>query len=233
MRLLALVPARGGSKRLPNKNLLLLGGKPLIAWSIEAAHGLPDICDILVSTDNSAIATFAIEAGAKVPWLRPAELATDTASSVDVALHAIDWYEEAHGKLDGLLMLQPTSPLRSRRTMERGIALFSKGGGRAVIGVAPAATHPMWALKLVDGGLQPWLAESGLQIRSQDLPPAYAVTGAFYLVTPQDLRAHRSFFPPDALPVVAETQRETIDIDTAEDFTLAQAMLSLDDEGAT
>jgi CMP-N,N'-diacetyllegionaminic acid synthase len=233
MRLLALIPARGGSKRLPNKNLLLLGSKPLIAWSIEAAHGLPSICDILVSTDDSTIARAAIEAGAKVPWLRPADLATDVASSVDVALHAIDWYEEVHGKLDGLLMLQPTSPLRSRRTMERGISLFGEGGGRAVIGVAPAATHPMWALKLVDGGLQPWLAESSLQMRSQDLPPAYAVTGAFYLVTPQDLRAHRSFFPPGALPLVAETQRETIDIDTAEDFTLAQAILSLDGEGTT
>jgi CMP-N,N'-diacetyllegionaminic acid synthase len=230
MRLLALIPARGGSKRLPGKNLMPLGGKPMIVWSIDAVRSLPDICGILVSTDDEAIAAAAVAAGADVPWRRPAELATDTAASVDVALHALDWYEAAHGKVDGLLLLQPTSPLRSRSTVERGIALFAEGGGCAVIGVAAAATHPLWALRLVDGALQPWLDEGGLNRRSQDLPPAYEVTGAFYLVAPQELRRYHSFFPPGALPLVMESRRETIDIDTAEDFAMAQALLALDGE---
>lgn len=91
MRILALIAARGGSKRLPGKNIRVLGGKPLIVWSIDAARGIPEICDILVSTDDPAIAAVCSEAGAYVPWLRPEGLATDTASSVDVALHALDW----------------------------------------------------------------------------------------------------------------------------------------------
>ena len=231
MRLLALIPARGGSKRLPGKNLLPLGGKPLIAWSIDVVRGLPAVCAILVSTDDETIAAVAAGSGAIVPWLRPAELATDTAGSVDVALHALDWYEAEHGTVDGLLLLQPTSPLRERSTVERGIALFGEHGGRAVIGVAPVSTHPLWALRLVDGGLRPWVEGGGLHQRSQDLPPAYEVTGAFYLVSPQDLRAHRSFFAPGVLPLVIESRREAIDIDTAEDLVLAQALIAAAGEG--
>ncbi|NDB69694.1 MAG: acylneuraminate cytidylyltransferase family protein, partial [Methylocystaceae bacterium] len=93
MKILALVTARGGSKRLPGKNLRKLDGIPLIVWSINIAKGVDTICDILVSTDSPSIANVARDAGALVPWLRPAELATDTATSVDVSLHALDWYE--------------------------------------------------------------------------------------------------------------------------------------------
>ena len=92
MRILALITARGGSQRLPGKNIRTLGSKPLIIWSIDVAKNIPDICDILVSTDDPAIAKVCTEAGAYVPWVLPAELATDTANSVDVALHALGWY---------------------------------------------------------------------------------------------------------------------------------------------
>lgn len=233
MRVLALITARGGSKRLPGKNLMLLGGKPLIQWSIDVVHGLPNICDILVSTDDPAISQVAkATAGVMVPWLRPDDLSTDTASSMDVALHALDWYETVHGVVDGLLLLQPTSPFRSRQTLERGMAKFASGEGRAVIGVAPAGTHPLWALRLDGDALSPWIDQSALQQRSQDLPPAYEVTGAFYLITPQALRSQRSFFPPGAMPLITTSHREAIDIDTAEDFSLAQAMLGLSEDGA-
>jgi CMP-N-acetylneuraminic acid synthetase len=124
MKILALITARGGSKRLPGKNIKLLGSKPLILWSIDVAKNNLDICDILVSTDNPAIAEISREAGAKVPWLRPSELATDNASSVDVALHALDWYEASKGSVDGILLLQPTSPFRTPETVPRGIELF-------------------------------------------------------------------------------------------------------------
>ena len=94
MRILALITARGGSKRLPGKNIRSLGGKPLIVWSINIAKDIAEVVDILVSTDDTEIAEIAKNAGALVPWLRPSELATDTASSVDVFLHALKWYEE-------------------------------------------------------------------------------------------------------------------------------------------
>ena len=113
MKILALVTARGGSVRLPGKNLRQLGGKPLINWSIEIAQDIPEICEILVSTDNESIADISREAGALVPWLRPQEVSTNEPSSVDVALHTLNWYEAEKGIVDGLLLLQPTSPFRS------------------------------------------------------------------------------------------------------------------------
>ena len=114
MRILALIPARSGSKRVPDKNIRLLGGKPLIVWTIVMALGITGICDVLVSTDSIEIQTISSAAGAKVPWLRPDQIATDEASSVDVAIHALDWYEKECGEIGGLLLLQPTSPFRTK-----------------------------------------------------------------------------------------------------------------------
>ena len=226
MSILAIIPARGGSKRLPGKNLRLLGGRPLIAWSIEAAKGLPGLSDILLSTDDSAIAEAGRAAGATVPWLRPAALATDDASSVDVCLHALDWHEANHGSVDGVLLLQPTSPFRRRATLLAGCESFTRHGRRPVIGVSPAATHPMWCFRLSNGGMVPFVDGLGLQSRSQDLPPAFAVNGSFYLVTPADLRSRRSFFADDMLPLVSEDPVENIDIDTPLDWVLAEAAVA-------
>lgn len=114
MRILALITARGGSKRLPGKNIRVLGGKPLIVWSIDVAKDIAEICDILVLT-LTAIAAVCTEAGALVPWLRPADLATDTASSVVVVLHALDWYEAEKGAVDGILLLQPHRLLEPKK----------------------------------------------------------------------------------------------------------------------
>lgn len=157
MKILALITARGGSKRLPGKNIRQLAGKPLIVWSIEAAKGISDICEMLVSTDDPAIAAVCSEAGASVSWLRPAELATDTASSVDVALHALDWYETEKGAVDGLLLFQPTSPFRNKQTIQRGIELFAEYARQPVLGVSPAQVHPMWTLKIEREYLVPFM----------------------------------------------------------------------------
>ena len=141
MRILALIPARAGSKRLPGKNIRRLGGKPLIFWSIDVVTGMSDIVDIMVSTDSPHIAEVAKNSGALVPWLRPDALASDTASSVDVAIHALDWYESEKGLVDGLLLLQPTSPFRTRETVSRGIKLFDERKC-AVIGMSEVQIHP-------------------------------------------------------------------------------------------
>lgn len=221
MRILALIAARGGSKRLPGKNIRVLGGKPLIVWSIDAARGIPEICDILVSTDDPAIAAVCSEAGAYVPWLRPEGLATDTASSVDVALHALDWYEAEKGPVDGLLLLQPTSPFRTKKTVRKGIELFGMNGQQYVLGVSPTHAHPMWALKMEGGYLVPFMPEHGLEMRSQDLLPAFVVNGSFYLISPAELRACRSFVGIKTIPLLIESPQEALDIDTEWDFKMA------------
>ncbi len=226
MRILVLIPARGRSKRLPGKNILLLGGKPLIVWSIDVAKNIHDICDILVSTDDPAIAEICIDAGAFVPWLRPPELATDITGSVDVALHALDWYEAEKGVVDGVLLLQPTSPFRSKINLKRGIKLFKQHGGKAVLGVSPTQAHPMWTLKMEGNYLVPFMQESGFEIRSQDLSPVYVVNGSFYLITPAELRTRRSFVGDKTIPLVTTSEKESIDIDTVWDFKVAEVMVN-------
>ena len=224
MKILALVAARGGSKRVAGKNIRPLGGRPLIVWTLDAVRGVSGVCDTLVSTDDEAIASVAREAGALVPWLRPAALATDTATSVDVCLHALDWYERERGDVDGLLLLQPTSPFRRRDTIERGCALFAESSRRPVIGVAPAASHPMWCYRVEGTRMRPFVGDAG-EARSQDLPPAYVINGAFYLIAPADLRAARSFLADNMAPLVVDRPGESVDIDTEWDWTLAEALL--------
>ena len=225
MRILALITARGGSKRIPGKNIRPLGGRPLIVWSIESAKGFPEICDILVSTDDEAIAEVARNAGALVPWQRPADLANDTASSVDVALHALNWYECENGKVDGLLLLQPTSPFRTRETVLRGITIFRANQGQPIIGVSPAESHPMRCFRVHDQVMHTFCDGGGLHLRSQDLPPAYAVNGAFYLIAPDQLRATNSFYGEGMVPLIMDQPKESIDIDTEWDWKIAVAAL--------
>lgn len=225
MRILALIPARGGSKRILGKNIRLLGGRPLISWSIDVVKNNPRICEILVSTDCQDIADICKKEGVLVPWMRPSELATDEASSVDVCLHALDWYESEKGAVDGLLLLQPTSPFRTKEVIKRGIELFKTHSKTPVVGVSPSQSHPMWALKKEGDYLIPFIAGRGLNTRSQDLPPAYSVNGCFYLVSPDDLRKNHSFFSGRVVPLLVESPQEALDIDTEWDWKVAEMIV--------
>jgi N-acylneuraminate cytidylyltransferase len=222
MKLLALVPARGGSKRVPNKNIKELGGKPLISWTIGAAVGVPEIVDVLVSTDSKKIAEVAKDSGALVPWLRPAGLASDTATSMDVCIHAIDWYENEKGLVDGIILLQPTSPFRTTATIRRGIELFIKNSHMPVVSFSPAASHPMWCYQLTDIGIKPFIVGSEKPTRSQDLPEAYMLNGALYIASSKYLRQHRSFIGDGTQPLVIDDGKESLDIDTEWDWKLAE-----------
>lgn len=226
MKILALILARGGSKRIPGKNIRMLGGKPLIQWSIDIVKGIPAICDILVSTDDEEIAKVAQAGGAKVPWLRPAELSSDTASSVDATLHALDFYEKQYSPVDGVLLLQPTSPFRNKQTVIQGLELFEKNSYTAVIGVSPTENHPMHCFKIEDGRMIPFIQGTGLQMRSQDLPPAYIVNGSFYLIHPSVLREKRTFFSANSIPLISEDIKESVDIDTEQDWRIAELFYS-------
>ncbi len=225
MKILALITARGGSKRIPRKNIRLLGDKPLVVWSIDIAKGINDICDILVSTDDEAIAEISSKAGAFVPWIRPKELSTDTSSSVDVALHALDWYEANKGRVDGLLLLQPTSPFRSKDNILKGIELFRRNQLKPVVGVSLTHNHPMWTMKKKGDYLVPFMSEHGFGKRFQDLPLAFIVNGSFYLVSPEDLRMNHSFIAISTIPLIIESPQEALDLDTEWDFRMAEFFL--------
>jgi CMP-N,N'-diacetyllegionaminic acid synthase len=226
VRVLALIPARGGSKRLPGKNYRMLGGKPLIVWSIDAAKGNPEICDILVSTDDPAIAAISIDSGAHVPWIRPEYLSTDTANSVDVALHALDWYESENGMVDGLLLLQPTSPFRSPNAIQNALEIFRTSTERtAVVSLSPAKTHPAWCFRSTCEGMEPYLGWSAIGRRAQNLEPAWMLNGSIYLVSPALLRTGQTFLHPKFKPLFMEDFAESVDIDTHTDFALCEEIL--------
>jgi CMP-N-acetylneuraminic acid synthetase len=219
--MLALIPARGGSTGLPRKNVLPLGGKPLIAWTIEAAQKAASVERVLVSTDDPEIAEAARQAGAPVPWFRPAHLATGDAKSLDVALHAIEML--GPGAPEWLALLQPTSPLRTARDID-GAAALRGPEVDAIVGVCPAATHPHLALRISEAGFVQPFFETPRVTRRQDLPEAYAVSGALYIVRVAALRALRTFRPPATRPWLMPSER-SVDIDTEWDFAVAETAL--------
>jgi len=225
--ILAVIPARGGSKRLHRKNILPLGGLPLVAWSIRAARESGVLCDILVSTDDQEIAEVAIAYGARVPWLRPLELASDTASVVDVLLHDLNRYEAmVNVGIDAVMLLQPTSPYRRASTIRGAVDAFQYSNGASIIGVSPAKTHPFWCLVSdEEGGMRPFANPDGLVLRSQDLPPVFEVNGCLYLTDAKYLRESRSIFTKPFRPYFIEDPVESIDIDTPFDWRVAEACL--------
>ncbi|MDZ5456533.1 acylneuraminate cytidylyltransferase family protein [Azohydromonas lata] len=227
-RLLAVIPARGGSKRLPRKNVLPLAGRPLIQWSIDAALASGVFDAVLVSTDDEEIAAAARAAGALVPWLRPADLASDTATSAAVLQHALEWYECERGPAEAVVLLQPTSPFRRAGSIREAVAAYHVQNAvaprAAVVSVSPAAQHPAWCFRLGEGAtMEPFQGWDALQRRSQDLPPAYALNGSIYVLPAPLVRGGGALLQPGTRAFVMADLHESLDIDTAEDWAQAQA----------
>lgn len=224
-KILALVLARGGSKGLPGKNIRPLKGKPLIAWSTEAAQKSDYIDAIVMSTDCPKIKEQAITYGAEVPFQRPAELSTDTASGFDASMHAIDWLENRERHFDLVIHLQPTSPLRSTEDINHSIELYFKKKALAVVSVCPCAHHPWWANTLPeDGRMHHFLRQEVFENNRQGLPQYYQLNGAIYLADINFLRKNGNFYGPKTFAYVMPPER-SIDIDTLLDFKLAECVL--------
>jgi CMP-N-acetylneuraminic acid synthetase len=225
VKLLAVIAARSGSKRLPNKNARTLGDKPLMVWSIECALASRCFSDVLVSTDTEELGTIARNAGASVPWLRPVELATDQASSAEVCLHAAEWYEQARTRLDGVALLQPTSPFRQSETVRRGVSLFMDDPTESVVSVSPATSHPYWCRRVdQDGRLRRLDGVPESVARSQELPRVWQFNGLLYIVPMSVLRSGILISTAArALTIVDEI--ESLDIDTELDWLVAEAVL--------
>ena len=222
MRILALIPARSGSKRVLNKNIKLLGGKPLIVWTIETALSISRICDVLVSTDSVEIQEISSTAGARVPWLRPSALATDDASSVDVAIDALDRYENEFGQVDGLLLLQPTSPFRTKEYIEHGIDKFLMNGEDSVIGISPVRENPSWMATIENNQIN-GLKQQNITVASfWESKNLYMVNGALYLSSPTTLRNQKTFYSATSIPLVCESLIESLDIDTEAEFEMGE-----------
>jgi len=224
---LVVIPARGGSKRLPRKNCLLLRGKPLIAYSIEAGRQSQYVDEVLVSTDDNEIAVIAEAYGANVPFLRPPALATDEATTVDVICHAIRHYQDEMQKVfDYVMVLQPTSPLRTAEHVDAALELLIAKQADAVISVCEAEHSPLWANVLPDGGsMQSFLREEIKGKRSQDLPVHYRLNGAIYICDVKRFLQKRDLFLADNIFAYQMEQARSVDIDTTLDLKLCEILL--------
>jgi len=223
-RILGLILARGGSKRLPGKNIRPLAGKPLVAWSIEAAKACPAIADVVVSTDDEAIAQVAREYGARVPFLRPPALAADTSTSADAALHALDFLGEQEGKTyDAVILLEPTSPLRAGADLPGVASLLARrwDDTDAVVTVSRVQLEQPAVMKAMDadGRLAPWV-----DLGSGEMPVAWFPYGVAYAVKTQALRQHRTFYPPRVLGYTIE-RWQNYEVDDLFDFVCVEAVM--------
>lgn len=220
---LTLIPARGGSKGLPGKNIRPFLGKPLIARSIDAARDSGVAGRIVVSTDDREIADVSLAHGAEVPFMRPVDIAADASPVLAAALHAVDWFiEHENWEARWLLLLQPTSPLRTAEDIQQAFQLLEPTDADAVVGVSETKSHPFWVKTLTsEGFLRPFVEGQTAPGRRQDLPPAFALNGMLYLVRVSTLREEGAFCPRRTLPLVIPSSR-AFDIDTEQDFLIAE-----------
>ena len=214
---LGLILARGGSKGIPRKNLKLLAGKPLIAWTIEAALQSQQLSSIVVSTDDPEIAQVAQHWGADIPFLRPTELAQDDTPSIKPVLHALA--ELPH--IDSVMLLQPTSPLRTATDIDMCIALAHEHNASSVVSVTESANHPYWTYQLdAECKLSKFLDQPTVT-RRQDLPLAYALNGALYFASASWLKRYKTFVTEETVAYVMPKER-SVDLDTYLDWYFAE-----------
>jgi N-acylneuraminate cytidylyltransferase len=221
-RFLAVVPARGGSKGLPGKNVMPLAGRPLLEWTARAALGCPLLDRAVLSTDDPQIMAVGRACGLDVPFTRPAALAADDTPMVAALLHAL---EAVGGAYDYLVCLQPTSPLRVSEDITACIRLCLDHGAPSATTLAPAAKQPNWMFRLRGRRMEPLLGWEALGTRRQDLAPAYALNGAVYVASVEQVRRRGALLTEETLGWVMPAER-SVDVDTRLDLMLCEAILA-------
>jgi len=215
---LAIIPARGGSKRIPGKNIKDLSGKPLIAWSIDVAKACPELEHIMVSTDSQDIADVAVKHGAFVPGLRSAETSTDDAPTCAAISESIRCYEMTTGRqIRWVSLLQPTSPFRSTQTIAQGLSIFQRNRGQTVVSVSPNRVPLDWLVTI----------QKDTVFAASVASPAdelYHYNGALYVFSRETLETCGDIYSSRILPLLIHSEIERIDIDTPEDWALAEVV---------
>lgn len=218
---LAIIPARGGSKGIPGKNIGNLCGKPLIAWTIQAALESKVIDKVIVSTEDSKIAEVAKEYGAEIPFLRPKRLATDESSGMDPVFHALELIKD----YKWVFLLQPTSPLRTVQDIDNIFKLCTENNYSSSTSVSPVNKHPDWMFELgPKNNLVKYSNNKLVEIR-QDLKSLYQLNGALYLAKIDWLKKHKHFVSKDTIAYIMPWER-SVDIDNHSDWELAEYLIN-------
>jgi CMP-N,N'-diacetyllegionaminic acid synthase len=227
LNILGLIPARSGSKGVPGKNIKLLGGKPLITYTIESAKATRLISVTAVSSDSQHILDIAIKAEVMHPILRPAEIATDNTPTLPVILHALETMKEAGHQFDAVCLLQPTSPFRSAEFIDEAIQKFIQSKADSLISVLPVPHefNPHWTFEAnEDGLLKIATGEDQIIPRRQELPPAYFRDGSIYLTKVSVLQEQKSLYGK-TITYIQSDQKRYINIDTMDDWKIAENMI--------
>jgi len=234
MNVIGIIPARGGSKGIPLKNIRPLAQKSLIGWTIEHALESQSLDRVIVSTDDPEIARIAVEFGAEVPFLRPANLANDSSATLPVIVHAADQLKSQGHDYDVFVILQATSPFRGRGRIDQAVDCVIAASADVVVCLSPVHQHPFW-MKVVDHSYVVPFISTGIDVhRRQDLPDVYAINGSIYVITNSALQRRRSLaasfatqLPGEKVSKIILDQRESLEIDTPFDFDLAEALFTI------
>ncbi|OIJ22378.1 acylneuraminate cytidylyltransferase [Anaerobacillus alkalidiazotrophicus] len=220
LSVLAIIPARGGSKGVPRKNIKNLAGKPLIGWTIDEAKKSKFIDKIVLSSDDQEIISIAEQLGCYVPFIRPKELSSDDTPGIEPVLHAIEKLPE----YDVVVLLQPTSPLRLAADIDQCIIEYIGNDCNACVSVTEVDKTPYWMYKVNQkGSLEP-LLENRSVLRRQDAPKFYSLNGAIYVSSKENIKAERTFLTDKTRAYIMPKER-SFDIDTQEDFLLCEMIL--------
>jgi len=222
-KIIAIIPARGGSKRIPRKNIKLLCGKPLIYYTIREALKSKRISKTIVSTENEEVAKTSNEYGAEV-IKRPIQLAKDETPTIDVIFHVLQVVKAENFEPGLVVLLQPTSPLRNAQDIDNAIELFLKNDCESVVSVCEAEHSPYWSFEIENRYLKPIFGGKYLNMRRQDLPKVYTPNGAIYVSTPEILRKYKSFYCSKTISYIMPPER-SVDIDNEIDFMLAELLM--------
>lgn len=228
MNNIAIIPARSGSKRLKDKNIKPIKGKPLIAYTIEAALESKVFDKVVVSTDSAIYADIAKEFGAEVPFLRYDYLSTDSTSSWDVVINMLDYYKKNGIEFENVALLQPTSPLRTSDDILKGFHEFKIKDANAIVSVCEVDHSPLWCNTLPDDhSLKGFIAEDILNKTSQELPKYYRINGALYIFKTSELESVSNLYVKGSYAIIMDKIR-SIDIDDEYDFKIAEAILTIE-----
>jgi CMP-N-acetylneuraminic acid synthetase len=225
--ILSIIPARGGSKGLPRKNIKPLLGKPLIAWTIEQALNSKYIDKVVVSTDDEEIAEISKEYGAEVPFLRPKELARDDSPTIDAIMHAINWFEERGEFFDILVLLEPTSPLRKRNDIDNALELLINNieTADAIVSVGEVHLENPYIMKKIENGyVKPFIEIDKDFYQRQQLPKVYFPYGVIYASKIETLKKYKTFYQERTIPYFIE-RWQNYEIDDIYDFICIESIL--------
>lgn len=225
---LAIIPARGGSKRFKRKNLYPVLGVPMIKYSLDILRKIEHLSMSLISTEDEEIFNYCCDHGFQTPYRRPMELAEDDSSVIDVILHAVDWYNVEYGlNVKVVLLLQPTSPHRTLEEVLQGLEMFLNDPQKSLTSVQPMLEHPEECIQLSsEGSWRSLAAQDHLVHNSQNYPKdAYFIDGSIYIATVDHLRTNRNFVVPNKTNFLILDRRWPLDIDYVEDIKVAEAIM--------